>query len=228
MTGSALAVTNHHCKAVVIQPKTDDVFSNDKYSMVNNEILSAGGISGIIISGRSEDGSSFASAQVSTQTVAIRVRRAKELFCDIMNKINRRVNISGGGRMKHSSEKQIPKFTFPPVDLNGSKQLQEACKYLFEKGLLSHESLMDSFGMDMEEQYEKKSSEEQRGIHEVLAPSDKDNCLEKDESTNERGRPTLDDDERQSDPSKSITGRQPKASNPDGSDAQTDGNTVAE
>ena len=70
MTGSALAVTNNWCNANVIQPKTDDVFEYDKYKGVNSDILSAGGISGIIVSGRSEDGSTFASAQVSMQTAA--------------------------------------------------------------------------------------------------------------------------------------------------------------
>ena len=52
-------------KATVIQPDTKEMFDDDKYRDVNAEILSAGGISGIIVSGRAEDGSNFASAQVS-------------------------------------------------------------------------------------------------------------------------------------------------------------------
>ena len=47
MTGSALATTNHLCKATVIQPDTKEMFDDDKYRDVNAEILSAGGISGI-------------------------------------------------------------------------------------------------------------------------------------------------------------------------------------
>ena len=61
MTGAALATTNHLCKAEVIQPDLNEMFSDDKYKDVNAEILSAGGISGIIVSGRAEDGSNFAS-----------------------------------------------------------------------------------------------------------------------------------------------------------------------
>ena len=57
MTGAALATTNHLCKAEVIQPDLNEMFSDDKYKDVNAEILSAGGISGIIVSGRAEDGS---------------------------------------------------------------------------------------------------------------------------------------------------------------------------
>lgn len=102
MSGGALAVTNHHCKAVVVQPKTDDVFANEKYASVNNDILSAAGISGIIVNGSTTDGSSFASAQVSTQTVAIRVQRFKDKICEFMNKVNHRVNVAGG-RIAHSA-----------------------------------------------------------------------------------------------------------------------------
>lgn len=225
MSGGALAVTNHHAKAVVVQPKTDDVFANEKYAGVNQDILSAGGISGVIISGQSTDGSSFASAQVSTQTVAIRVKRIKTKFCQIMDKINIRLNLE---HLPHSAENQIPKFTFPPVDLNGSKQLQESCKYLFEKGLLSHETLMDSFGIDMNQQVEKVKRQQKTGVHETLAPSDKDNCRDNNntEQSGQVGRPTMDDTQRHSDPQKSATGRLPKASAPQGSKAHDDVNTV--
>ncbi|MBE5800652.1 MAG: hypothetical protein E7321_12005 [Clostridiales bacterium] len=82
MTGSALATTNHLCKATVIQPDTKEMFDDDKYRDVNAEILSAGGISGIIVSGRAEDGSNFASAQVSMQTAAIRIKQARDNFCE--------------------------------------------------------------------------------------------------------------------------------------------------
>lgn len=75
MTGNALATTNHLVKAAVIQPDTKNMFDHDKYREVNSEILSAGGISGIIVSGRAEDGSNFASAQVSMQTAAMRIKQ---------------------------------------------------------------------------------------------------------------------------------------------------------
>ena len=53
-----------------------------EYKDVNAEILSAGGISGIIVSGRAEDGSNFASAQVSMQTAAMRIKQARDDFCE--------------------------------------------------------------------------------------------------------------------------------------------------
>lgn len=219
MTGTALAVTNNWATAEVIQPKTDDVFEYDKYKGVNTDILSAGGISGIIVSGRAEDGSTFASAQVSMQTAAMRIKQAKDSFCEMMDKINRRVNYRIGNSMARSAEGQIPRFTFPPTDLSGSKAFQDTCLKLWQEGVLSHETLMQSYGLDMNQEVERKKSEEDRGVHTVLAPSDKDNCQESVKSE-ERGRPTMDTQERHSDPANSQTGRQPKPSNPEGSSEQ--------
>lgn len=218
MTGSALAVTNNWCKATVIQPKTDDVFEYDKYKAVNADILSAGGISGVIVSGRSEDGSTFASAQVSMQTAAIRIKQAKDNFCEVMNRVNMRLNGSNM-YLPHSANENVPRFTFPPVDLTGNKAFQDACMKLWEKGMLSNETLLQTYGYDMGQEVERRKTEEASGVTETLTPPKTNNSSESDEET-KVGRPTLDDSERNSDPSKSITGRQPKGSNPEGSEAQ--------
>ena len=196
------------------------MFEYDKYKGVNADILSAGGISGIIVSGRSEDGSTFASAQVSMQTAAMRIKQAKDNFCEMMNKINRRLNGSSSS-MPHSAEEHIPRFTFPPVDLSGSKAFQDACFKLWKEGVVSHQTLLQTYGYDIGQEVERKKQEISSGITEIMKP-EKDKG---EESPNEEsatiGRPTLDDSERKSDPAKSITGRQPKPSNESGSDAQT-------
>lgn len=221
MTGSALAVTNNWCKANVIQPKTDDIFEYDKYKAVNADILSAGGISGVIVSGRSEDGSTFASAQVSMQTAAIRIKQAKDNFCEMMDKINMRLNGSNA-YLPHSAAENVPRFVFPPVDLTGSKAFQDACMRLWEKGMLSHETLLQTYGYDMGQEIERRKNEEKKGVYEVLIPQDKVVQNTTNEGTGTIGRPTLDDSERHSDPAKSVTGRQPKGSNPEGSVEQTE------
>jgi len=261
MTGSALAVTNHWAEAQFIQPNLDEMFSSDKYRGVDAEILSAGGISGVMVSGRSEDGSTFATAQVSMQTAAIRIRKARNNFCAMMDKINRRVNETAGRIIPHSKDENIPKFTFPPVDLSGSKQFQEACYKLFTEGMVSRETLMTAFGLDMNQEKERKMKEEDNGTADVLTTPEARMTLESMEqeqqmqsgdvdenregmvayhrngrtywrrradrtstettSTETVGRPTLSDEERQSDPYNSVTGRLPKPSNPEGSEAQT-------
>ena len=211
MTGSALATTNHLCKATVIQPDTKEMFDDDKYRDVNAEILSAGGISGIIVSGRAEDGSNFASAQVSMQTAAIRIRQARDNFCELMNKINLRLNGAGRKGVTHSRPENVPLFTFPPVDLAGSQKFQEVCRGLWEKGVVSTKTMLQNHGYDMEQEQERMKTEPKRetpSAKEQTAPSD---------GEKKTGRPALDDSEKKSDPAKGLSGRQPKPSNPEGS-----------
>lgn len=222
MTGTALAVTNNWCDVEIIQPDTKDMFEYDKYKGVNADILSAGGISGIIVSGRSEDGSTFATAQVSMQTAAIRIKHARDNFCEMMNRVNRRLNGGAGGRsIPHASSDKIPRFVLPPVDLTGNKAFQEACLRLFEKGVLSKETLLTSYGHDFKLEVERRQEEMKNGTDEALSVPEKTATPQTDSTENtQRGRPTLDDNERASDPAKSQTGRQPKGSRPEGSEAQ--------
>lgn len=231
MTGSALATTNNWAKAYVVQPKTDDLYQFDKYKGVNADILSAGGISGIIVSGRAEDGSTFASAQVSMQTAAIRIKQAKDAFCLMMDKINARLN-SGSAAITHSSPDKVPKFTFPPVDLTGNEKFQATCLKLWKEGVLSNETMLQIHGYDMRQEKERLEKEKRDGIFKTFEPPKSRQGDSGSASSNVGGggnsgddevtigRPTMDDSERHSDPAQSITGRQPKGSNPDGSEAQ--------
>lgn len=212
MTGSALATTNHLCKAEVVQPDLNEMFSDDKYRDVNAEILSAGGISGIIVSGRAEDGSNFASAQVSMQTAAMRIQQARDDFCELMNRVNERLN-GKHGSITHSAPGNIPQFTFPPVDLTDSQRFQEVCRDLWQKGVVSTRTLLQTHGYDMDQEMERK-----KGEGPVTPPVE--NPATQDASNggeDKQGRPEMDDTERNSDPLKSQTGKQPKPSNPEGS-----------
>ena len=212
MTGSALATTNHLCKAEVVQPDLTEMFSDDRYRDVNAEILSAGGIIGIIVSGRAEDGSNFASAQVSMQTAAMRIQQARDDFCELMNRVNERLN-GKHGSITHSAPGNIPQFTFPPVDLTDSQTFQEVCRDLWQKGVVSTRTLLQTHGYDMDQEMERK-----KGEGPVTPPVE--NPAAQDASNrgeDKQGRPEMDDTERNSDPLKSQTGKQPKPSNPEGS-----------
>ena len=212
MTGAALATTNHLCKAEVIQPDLNEMFSDDKYKDVNAEILSAGGISGIIVSGRAEDGSNFASAQVSMQTAAMRIKQARDDFCELMDRVNERLN-GKHGSITHSAPGNIPQFTFPPVDLAGSQKFQEIGRTLWEKGVVSTRTMLQMHGYDMDQKLERKKHEQP-----VESPVGKtDTQKNTDGSAGKQGRPEMDDTERSSDPVKSMSGKQPKPSNPEGS-----------
>ena len=216
MTGGALATTNQLCAAHVVQPDTKEMFDREKYREVNAELLAAGGISGIIVSGRAEDGSNFASAQVSMQTAAMRIKQAQDNFAEMMNKINIRLNGAKGG-VTHSVPANVPAFVYPPVDLSGSAKFQEVCFKLWSSGVLSTETMLQTHGYDIGQEVERLKREERDGVRgapvKEKAPRDTDPAGD----GKGPGRPELDDTERNSDKEKSLTGRQPKPSNPDGS-----------
>lgn len=214
---SALAVTNNYAKAEIIQADTKQLFEYDKYKVVNSEILSAGGISGIIVSGRAEDGSTFASAQVSINTADKRIELARENFCELMNKINRRVN---GTAMTRSASDKVPQFTLVPVDLSGSSKFQKTCMELWREGCMSTETLLQTHGFDFKQEVTRKESEIKDGSFMLMNKETATNSVENNATTEtkQKGRPTLSDEERESDPAKSVTGRAPKPSRPEGSE----------
>ena len=214
--GTGIATTNVFADAKFIQPDINNLFDNDLYSDVNNEILSAGGISGIIVNGLAEDGSSFASAQISMQTAALRIKQARDNFCELMNKINVRLN---GGFLPRSKDENVPKFTFPPVDLTGSGKLYESCLNLWKEGVLSTKTMMDIQGYDMAQEFERRTKEDALGVTDTLTPRscDTNKNEEEEEEPGKVGRPKMDDSERNSDPADAVTGKQPKPSSPDGS-----------
>lgn len=215
MTGSALAVTNQWADAEFLQPDLKELFEFDKYKEVNADILSSGGISGVIVNGRADDGSSFATAQVSMQTAALRIKKAKNRFCDLMNKVNARVNSSSSRALPHAAEKNVPKFTYPPVDLSGSKAFQEACFKLWKEGVVSDTTLLTSYGFDIDQETETKRREVSGGVTELLMPRGKNAAApEKKEGDGKMGRPAKSNEERTSDPGNAETGKQGKPSNP--------------
>ena len=222
MSGFPLVVTNHLATADLIQADLDDLFQWDKYKDVNNDILSAGGVSGIIVSGISEDGSTFASAQVSMQTAETRINAARDEFCEMMNKINERLTeyIPGTYNLK-----EIPEFRLQPLTMEGKKSLREKCIELWTKGTISTKTMMKTQGYSYELERTQREKEAQDGTDEIFAArpmtaSSNTSNDSSEEST--QGRPTLDDSERQSDPESSESGRQPKPSSPEGSKKQED------
>lgn len=212
MSGFPLVVTNHLAKASVIQPKLDDLFQWDKYSEVNNDILSAGGVSGILVSGVSEDGSTFASAQVSMNTAAARIEAARDEFCELMNAVNERLKEEIPGIY---NLKDTPKFSFQPLDLAGKKALRDSCQALWEKGLVSTKTMLETQGYSLDIEKAQREKEATDGTDEAFMPRAMEAPQE--EGSDGAGRPEMDDSERTSDPDAAQRGKQPKPSNPEGS-----------
>lgn len=224
MSGFPLAVTNQLAEAKVIQPEMNDLFQWDKYKMVNNDILSAGGVSGILVSGISEDGSTFASAQISMQTAAARIDAARDEICEMMNKINERLIDYLHIEYKYNI-KEAPEFSFMPLDMSGKKALRESCIELWKQGLVSTKTVMDMQGYSLDKEMDLREREANNGTDQTMLPRESINAKivneesSTEENTNEetRGRNKLDDDERTSDPDAARRGAMPKPSNEEGS-----------
>lgn len=218
MSGNPLAVTNNWCKSSVIQADTRFLYEWDKYNEVNRELLSAGGISSVIVSGSSAEGSSFATAQISMQTAIARIKYAQDSFCELMNKINQRLNGRGTGGVTRNASKNVPKFVFVPTDLNGNKAFQETCLKLWQQGVVSTETMLDNHGYDLKQEFERRENENNDGIEAVMykpGTSPSGETQEEDGTEKKKGRKPLNDEERNSPEGDAATGKQPKPSNPD-------------
>lgn len=224
MNGFPLAVTNQLAEAEVIKPDNDDLFQWDKYRDVNQSILSAGGVSGLIVTGTSDDASTFASAQVSMETASARIETAREKFCEMMDRINKR--ILEDMKLEHRNNlKQEPRFVFMPLDMAGKKSLREACLDLWEKGVVSTRTMMETNGYSIEKEKALREQEANSKMDEVLAPREvlvqkmqqPEQEAEPEGESNKVGRPEMDMDERTSDPENAIRGKMPKPSNDQGS-----------
>ncbi len=91
---------------------------------------------------------------------------------------------------------------------------------LWEKGMLSNETLLQTYGYDLGQEVERRKAEEANGIPDTLTPPAGKNAGTK-TKTGDGGddtvtvdRPALDDSERHSDPAKSVKGDSLKGATP--------------
>lgn len=200
-----------------------DLFQFDKYRQVNNDLLAAGGISGIIVNGDTQDGSTFASAQVSVQAAAARIEAARREFCELMNKVNERL-VEDMKVTNTYNLKKIPEFHFEPLSMEGEKTLRETCKELWQQGIVSTQTLLEKNGYDLSQEKTRRQSEKTDGVDELLMPrtgnsgaAAQDSGSTDSNKNNKGGRPEMSNEERNSDPENAARGKQPKPSNPEGS-----------
>ena len=184
--------------------------------------MGAYGINDTVTSGN-DSSISFGTSTISTKMVSMRINAARRSFCEHMNRIMRAVNGSPYGLPRTASEK-IPEFVIPTCDLTKVAAFQEACMKLWESGNVSRKTLMDAFNLDANKEFEIKKSEHEAGYDEVFAKpgtnTQSNDSAQDADGDGTIGRPTLDDSERNSSPDNSDSGRLPKPSNPDGSEAQ--------
>lgn len=215
LKGGQQVVTPWYCKAQFITVDTSTLFDKDKYAEVNREILSAYGISGVISMGQQEAGS-YGQAKLSLDTAALRIEWAQSTIEQMMRKINERL----AKRMSRVAVRDIPEFQFPHVDLTRDGSFQEAVYKLWMQGMASDRTLLEAYEMDIEQEKERRTVEQENGTEELFTP--RQNAYTSNTTgtgDGMAGRPALSDNERSTDPAKSSTGAQPKPSNSRGSGA---------
>lgn len=215
LTGGKLVVVPYYVSSEFITVDTDTLFDKDKYSGVNQEILSAYGISGVISMGQQEAGS-YGQAKLSLDTAALRIEQAQNSFADMMRVINKRLS----ERIPRISAKNIPVFQFQPVDLTNDGKFADAVYKLWMQGVVSTETLLESNKIDLVQERERRTQENTNGLDKLFVPRQNAYTSNTTGDDDAGGRPVLDDSDRTSDPEKTETGRQPKPSRPEGSEAK--------
>lgn len=218
--GNGVAITNDGVSYKIIQPDMDKIFEQSPYSHVNETILGALGINNSVSSGT--DGAiSFGSASISTKVVSLRITAARQAMCKLMNRLIRAVNGSPYG-LPRTNDSKLPTFVIPDSDLTQVAAFQNECMKLWQAGVLSTKTLLDVYHIDINTEFERKQEEIKNGMADVFVKPGTNISEDNNTSDNEekRGRPAIDDSERQSDEGNARTGAQPKPSNPEGSEPQ--------
>ena len=145
------------------------------------------------------------------QTAAMRIKQARDDFCELMNRVNERLN-GKHGSITHSAPGNIPAVHLPTRGPDGQPEITRYLRVLWQKGVVSTRTMLQAHGYDMDQELERKKQESP-----VTSPIEDSAAQDASSGESEQGRPELDDSERSSDPLKAQTGKQPKPSNPEGS-----------
>lgn len=201
-----LAVTSWFIDSKFISvDEQKNLFDKSKYNETNAAILSAGGISSLIVSGQGDSGSSFAQAQISVQTAAERIRQNQDNFEEMMYKYNLKL-----AEILKATANKIPQFEFNKVDLNSDSQFKDEAFKLYSQGIISKRTLSETYGYDLDQEFERRTAESEE-IDEVMVPPANPNTLSSNPD-DEGGRPTKPVGKSKQDKNNSKTSAQPKPS----------------
>lgn len=201
-----LAVTNWLTDAKFITMEQEDLFDNSKYSEVNKQILSAGGISTVIVTGDSSN-DSFASVNMSIETAAKRIGQNQDNVAEAINKYHYRLNNLWNGVIKN-----IPEFKFNNLNLTNSNELKSEAFTLWQSGSLSRKTMLEKhdYNYDQEKERKEKEKDDEKVFTIPVNPHTSSGDNNNDDST---GRPTKNTKDLKRDKNQSDTGKQPKPSN---------------
>ncbi|MBK5239807.1 hypothetical protein [Clostridium sp.] len=200
INGFPLAITAWNVDANYISVDTKGMFDKSKYNEVNNEILSGCGISPIVATGDSSS-SNFASASINVGTTEKRISQNQNSVVEFIEWL----------MQKRSYEYRIalnklPVFEFNAVDLQNDTKFKDTVVAIYQQGLISHETTIETLGFDYAQEKARREAENKNKVEEVFKlPPNANTSSSADNKGGAPEKPGANKD-------KSATGKQPKPS----------------
>lgn len=141
------------------------LFGNEKYAEVDKDIVDGLGIPPVLIAG---GGGTFATAYTSLLSVIERLDSIRDEVKRWQEAEYRRLVIAA--KMKF---KQIPSVQFNPLNLQDDKVFKNMILALYDRGLVSIETLLAINDFDFEVEYIQRKAEKEGDFEEVFAPRQK-------------------------------------------------------
>jgi hypothetical protein len=158
-------VWNHTLKVEYHYPDAD-LFNSDKYEQVNKDIQQGLGIPPVLIDG---GGGTFATAWTSLLAVIERLEAVRNQVVRWQEEEYRKIAEIAG-----IEDENIPSVKFNPLNLRDDKVFANILTSLWDRGLISAETMMEDAGLDFETEVRRITSEK-AALADVIVPMGKVN-----------------------------------------------------
>ena len=152
---------NHTLDIEMFRPPVD-IFKDDKYSQLNKDIIDGLGVIDILISG---GGSNFATAWVGVMALIERLEGVRNQVRRWQELEYRRIADELGLNFK-----SVPKVKLHKINLKDEKVYFTVMQNMYDRGLLSAETMHEVFGLDADVERKKKENETKKGINKIFEP----------------------------------------------------------
>ena len=156
------------------------------------------------------------------QAAVNRINAARKKFERFMNKVNLRL-VEDLKLIHTNNLKDIPEFHFVPLDVNSQTEMRNVCQSLWQNGLLSTRTFMESNGYNFAKERERREAEKTDGTDKIMVSREQKAAIQsaKSEQPSEQtdtsngkkrsvGRPKKSTEERHSDPDNAQRSKQAK------------------
>ncbi|MFO7295775.1 MAG: phage minor head protein [Clostridia bacterium] len=142
---------NHTLKVEFHSPKGIETLNKDKYEQVNEDILMGLGIPRVVIDG---EGGNYSTAFVSVMSLLERLKYARRDVTNWLENEYRRV-------AKENGLKSAPRVRFNDTILRVENFVRQVLIPLYERGLISRETILDQVGFDIRTEIQRKEKEQE-------------------------------------------------------------------